>query len=126
MTPRKHTTILLVDDEKDFLDGTRLILESAGYRVLTAMDSETALAHARQGGVELAVLDVNMPGKDGYVLCQSIREMTDAVDFPVLFLSVRREMKDILHGIAVGARDFLTKPIGRLELLRAVDKALAA
>ena len=119
-------TILLVDDEPDFLEGARRILESAGYRVLTAPDARSGLEAARKGPVSLAVLDVNLPDSDGFNLCREIRVQNDGTDLPVLFLSVRREMRDILSGIAAGARDFLTKPIGKSALLTAVDRALAA
>ncbi len=119
-------TILLVDDEPDFLEAARLTLESAGYRVVTAADAQGALEAARHTPLSLAVLDVNLPDGDGYGLCREMRTQSEGADFPILFLSVRREMRDILWGIAAGARDFLTKPIGRQELLAAVDRALAA
>ncbi len=119
-------TILLVDDEVDFLEGARMILESGGYPVLTAANAAEALEAARTHRIGLAVLDVNLPDGDGYGLCQDLRRETPGADFPIVFLSVRTQMKDILYGIASGARDFLTKPIGGSALLHAVGKALAA
>jgi DNA-binding response OmpR family regulator len=126
MTHTHAPTILLVDDEPDFLEAARVTLESAGYHVITASDAHAGLEAARKSPVSLAVLDVNLPDGDGYGLCREMRTQSEGADFPVLFLSVRREMRDILWGIAAGARDFLTKPIGRQELLAAVDRTLAA
>ena len=118
--------ILLVDDEPDFLEAARLSLESGGYTVLTAPDGESALEIARTREISLAVMDVNLPGMDGFELCRALRLSLPGRDLPVLFLSVRQEMRDMVHGIASGALDYLTKPIGRLELVAAVNRALAA
>ncbi len=126
METREKSTILLVDDEPDFLDAARRILESAGYQVLAASGAQEALEAVRGRDISLAVLDVNLPGTDGYELCRELREGHAGLDLPVLFLSVRGGLRDILYGVTLGARDYLAKPIGSSELLRAVARNLAA
>ena len=113
-------TILLVDDEPDLLSALRNILEAAGYAVVTAPSLSAGREAARTHKPSLAIVDVNLPDGEGYDLC---RELTGTV--PVLFLSVRKGMQDILKGIAAGGRDYLTKPVSRPELLSAVNRALA-
>ena len=122
----EHKTILLVDDESDFVEGARTVLEAAGYEVISAADGAEARQALQDRPVDLAVLDVNLPDDDGFHLCRELRERSEETDLPVLFLSVRKDFRDILFGMASGARDFLSKPIGRLELLRAVERTLAA
>ncbi len=127
MTPEDEPkTILLVDDEEDFMDGARTILESAGYEVISAHDGEEARQALKDRPVDLALLDVNLPGDDGFHLCRELRLRSEEADLPVLFLSVRRDFRDVLYGMASGARDFLSKPIGSRELLQVVERTLAA
>ena len=121
-----HKTILLVDDEDDFVEGARTVLEAAGYSVISAHDGREARQALGEYPVSLALLDVNLPDDDGFHLCRELRERSEGVDLPVLFLSVRRDLRDILYGMASGARDFLSKPIGSRELLQVVERTLAA
>lgn len=123
---RDKPIVLLVDNEPDYLDLVGRILEAEGCRVVTAGDAREALAAAAAHSLDLAVLDVNLPDLDGYALCREIRLASDHEDLPVLFLSVRDGMKDIIRGIAAGGRDFLTKPVRRQELVTAVGRALVA
>ena len=120
-----HKTILLVDDEIDFVEGARTVLETAGYEVLSAGDAAGALEAMRGHEVSLAVLDVNLPDEDGYRLCRQLREQSPQADLPILFLSVRQDLKDVMFGVAAGARDFLSKPIGCRQLLGAIERTLA-
>ena len=114
-------TILLVDDEPDLLSGLRNILEPAGYAVVTACDVTSGRQALKAHKVDLAIVDVTLPDGDGFDLCQEMR----GTGLPVLFLTVHREAQDILKGIAVGARDYLTKPVTQPMLLAAVSRALA-
>ena len=116
----KFPTILLVDDEPDLLSGLRNILEGAGYAVVTAASLSAGRESVRTHKPSLAIVDVYLPDGNGYDLC---RELVGIV--PVLFLSVRKGMQDILKGIAAGGLDYLTKPVSRPELLSAVNRALA-
>ena len=114
-------TILLVDDEPDLLSGLRNILEPAGYAVVTAASLSAGREALRKHKVDLAIVDVNLPDGDGFDFCRETR----GTGLPVLFLSVRQGMQDILKGIAAGARDYLSKPVSRPTLLSAVNRALA-
>ena len=129
MTPKKPApkpspTILLVDDEPDFLAGVREVLEAAGYSVITAPDLRSGREALKTKNLALAILDVNLPDGEGYELMNELRRSGSTL--PVLFLTVRNEMKDILKGIAEGGRDYLTKPFGKAELLAAIHRVLAA
>lgn len=128
MTPNpKPGPVLLVDDEPGLLVGLSLILQSAGFEVLPAPDAETARTMAEsRPDISLAVLDVGLPDASGYDLCQDVRVSSDTPDLPVLFISSRRGMEEVLKGMAAGARDFLAKPFGPREFLSAVERVLAA
>ena len=119
-------TVLLVDDEPDFLAAAKLALESGGYEVLTAKDAHDALEADRRHPCALAILDINLPDLNGYTLCRELRDHHAGMDLPVIFLSIRVELRDALAGLGVGARDFLSKPVSRGGLLAAVQRALAA
>ena len=121
MTAQPRATILLVDDEPDLLSALRNILEAAGYAVVTASDLATGREALRKHPVSLAVLDLTLPDGEGFDLCREAKD----TGLPVLILSVREGMQDILKGIASGARDYLTKPVDAPRLLDAVKRALS-
>lgn len=105
--------ILVVDDEHDIRSMLKEYLEMEGYLVYTAGDGEEALKQISRG-VDLILLDVNMPGMDGYSLCERIR---DTVSCPILFLTARTEEADRVKGFKMGGDDYILKPFGMEELL---------
>lgn len=116
--------ILVVDDEEDFQDIIRQVLEPAGYHVDGAGDGAACLAALRQHGPDLVILDVNMPIKDGYAVCREIRADPKFCDVPVLMLTIRNRDKEIMQGLDCGADDYLTKPFRSQELLARIHNLL--
>lgn len=117
--------ILVVDDTDDIRMLMTLILENAGYAVMTAADGAEALAVVRQDPPDLVLLDVMMPGMDGYAVCERLKadEATQAI--PVLFLTALSEIEAETRGLELGAADFITKPISMGVLLARVKTHLA-
>jgi len=109
--------ILIVDDEKDFVDLIKLILEKNGYLVSVAYDGEEGLNKILTEVPDLVVLDLNIPKMNGYEVCEKIREKYSFKDIAVLMLTVRTLEKDHISGFTSGSDDYMTKPFEPKELL---------
>ena len=105
--------ILVVDDEKLLVKGIKFNLESEGYTVEACYDGATAVLMAAQGGYDLIILDLMMPGLDGLEACQRIRQTSTV---PIIMLTAKSEDADKLLGFESGADDYITKPFNILEL----------
>jgi two-component system alkaline phosphatase synthesis response regulator PhoP len=116
------TRVLVIEDNKNLATGLRNNLEIEGYAVEVAADGPTGLALARSTAPDLIVLDLMLPGMDGYRVLKTLRE--EGVDTPVLILSARGEETDKVLGLHLGADDYVAKPFGLLELLARVDALL--
>jgi DNA-binding response OmpR family regulator len=113
--------VLVVDDEADIRELLRQLLERAGHLVREAADGREGLRMLHGWRPHLVVLDVSMPGLDGWTTLERIRELTDV---PVLMLSARGTEIDKVRGLKAGADDYVTKPFGRQELLARVEALL--
>ncbi len=118
MTPR----ILLVEDNEELAAGIRHNLELEGYEVLWEGDGPKGLEAARTSDPDLLILDVMLPGMDGFQILKALRE--DGFDPPVLILSARGEEADKVRGFRLNADQYVTKPFGLLELLERVRSLL--
>lgn len=118
-------TILVVDDEKDILDLLTYNLEKEGYIVVTARNGTAALTAATERHPDLCVLDVMMPGMDGWEVCKSLRRDPATASIPVIFLTARDSEFDEVLGLELGADDYLTKPVRMRTLVARVKKALS-
>ena len=105
--------ILVVDDEKTLVKGIKFNLENEGYEVECAYDGAAAVELAREGKLDLIILDLMMPEVDGLEACMRIREFSNV---PVIMLTAKSEDADKLMGFECGADDYLTKPFNILEL----------
>ncbi|HEX4468825.1 MAG TPA: response regulator transcription factor, partial [Gemmatimonadaceae bacterium] len=114
--------ILIVEDNPDLAYGLRTGLEIEGYEVAVAEDGETGLARAKQWLPDLVILDLMLPGMDGYRVLRSLRD--DGLEMPVLILTARGQEADKVLGFRLGADDYVTKPCGVLELLARVGALL--
>jgi DNA-binding response OmpR family regulator len=99
--------ILLVDDDPDLLSVTSFALQQAGFLVIPAGNGEQALKAFEAEQPDLAVLDINMPGMNGFELARRLREQSD---LPLLMLTVRHEEQDVVRALELGADDYLSKP----------------
>lgn len=123
-TPDAPTTarLLVVEDNEDLAFGLQRTLTGSGYRVELARDGADAMRRARVFKPHLIILDLMMPGMDGFSVLQALR--SEQIDVPVLILSARSEEHDKLRGFRAGADDFVTKPFGVLELVARVAALL--
>ena len=113
--------ILVVDDEPKIVKLARDYLERSGYRVVTAVNGQTALSIARQEKPDMVVLDLNLPGMDGLDVCRTLRRESDV---PIIMLTARVEETDRLIGLELGADDYITKPFSPRELVARVRAVL--
>jgi len=114
--------ILIVEDNPDLAYGLRTGLEIEGYEADVAGDGETGLARARDWRPHLVILDLMLPGMDGYRVLRALRD--EGLQMPVLILTARGEETDKVLGFRLGADDYVTKPCGVLELLARVAALL--
>jgi sigma-B regulation protein RsbU (phosphoserine phosphatase) len=119
------STILAVDDSATNLQVLVRTLSGSGHRILAARDGATALEIARKARPDLVLLDVMMPGLDGFEVCRQLKASADTRDTVVIFLSARGEVTDKVSGLELGAIDYITKPIQAEEVLARVSVHLS-
>lgn len=117
----KELTILVADDDQDIRDGIEIYLHNEGYRVLKAADGVEALQLLENHEVHLLILDIMMPNMDGITATFKIRQQQN---IPIIMLSAKSEDTDKIHGLSVGADDYVTKPFHPLELMARVKSQL--
>lgn len=115
--------ILVVDDEKDVVEVVGHFLEEEGYDVHTAYDGEEALETASPE-IDLIVLDIMLPGVDGYEVCRKLRARVETEEIPIIFLSAKTEEEDQIEGLMLGGDDYLTKPVSPQVLVAHVKAVL--
>ena len=114
--------ILLIEDEKLLADSVAALLSSRGYEVEAAYDGVAGLQYARLGIYDLVILDVMLPGIDGYQLARQLR--AERCSLPILMLTARSDILDRIEGLNAGADYYLTKPFDGRELLACVHALL--
>ncbi|MEK3979250.1 response regulator transcription factor [Psychrobacillus sp. FSL K6-2836] len=114
-------TVLVTDDDQDIRDGIEIYLKNEGYRVLKAANGLEALQLIEENEVHVIVLDIMMPKMDGISATFKIREQKN---IPIIMLSAKAEDSDKIHGLSVGADDYVTKPFHPMELVARVKSQL--
>jgi len=125
----KNKKILLVDDDPMFVEAIKVILENGGYNVAVAYDGIEGEKKLRESRPDLIILDVMMPGKDGFVLCKEIKNNPEFEAIPVILLTAVGENIPYTRysqadGMDIEAEDYIPKPVEPQELLKKVDKLL--
>jgi DNA-binding response OmpR family regulator len=120
------TRILVVEDDPNALRILQVALEGEGYQVSTASDGGEALRKAREEKPDLAILDIMLPGIDGYQICRYLRSNPDTATMPVLMLTAKTGGRAQMAGFESGADDYLFKPINLEEVLKRVKALLWA
>jgi len=115
-------TILVADDEPNIVISLEYLLKREGYRVLIARDGQEALDAIRRDTPELVLLDVMMPKKTGFEVCQEVRADAQLQGTKILMLTAKGRDTDVAKGLALGADAYMTKPFATREL---VDKVAA-
>ena len=118
--------ILIIEDDPAVLRAISYMLEKEGYEVLTAMNGLEGLTKAKGENPDLLVLDVMLPGIDGFEVCHRLRAESQTAQLPILMLSAKGQAADKSMGLQVGANEYLTKPVERLVLLGKVETLLGA
>jgi DNA-binding response OmpR family regulator len=118
--PDSPFSILIVDDEPKNIQLLGSLLREKGYRVEFALDGAKALTWLEDKPFDLVLLDIMMPGMDGYEVCRRIKENLSTRHIPVIFLTARTETDDIVKGFDAGGSDYVTKPFKTPELLARV------
>ncbi len=118
----KVKKIIVVEDEPSLVFTLQDTLESEGYEVHTVTDGAKALDKVKQTNPDLMILDLMLPGKSGYDICQEVRDQK--YTFPIIMLTARDQEIDKVAGLNIGADDYMTKPFGVKELLARIKARL--
>jgi two-component system alkaline phosphatase synthesis response regulator PhoP len=116
--------ILVVDDEEHILELIKFNLEKNGYKVITSANGIEALKLVRSESPQLLLLDLMLPGMDGYDVCKEIRKDNSTSSTPIVMLSAKGEELDKILGLELGADDYITKPFSVREMLARVKAIL--
>ena len=114
--------ILIVEDEEAIADLEKDYLELSGFKVEVANDGEAGLKRALEGAYDMFILDLMLPGVDGFEICKEIREKKDT---PIIMISAKKDDIDKIRGLGLGADDYMTKPFSPSELVARVKAHLA-
>ena len=119
-------TILVVDDNTDNVEILRAFLESRGFTIAEARDGRTALSLMEEVRPDLVLLDVMMPGMDGWEVCRVIKQHPQLGDTKVVMVTAKGGFEDKFEGLRSGADDYVVKPVDFKELMGKVERNLAA
>lgn len=117
-------TVLIVDDERNIMLSLKHLMSKAGYAVLQASDGEEALEVARASIPDLVILDVMIPKRDGYDVCQTIRSDPALKHVQIIMVTAKGQEVEIEKGLALGANAYMTKPFSTKELVGKVRSLL--
>lgn len=122
MTGKK---ILLVEDDKDAVRAIAIRLKSQGYGMVVAPDAIAAISTARKEKPDLIILDLGLPGGDGFAVMKRLKSNCDLMLVPIIVVSARDPMMNEARALEAGAEAFLQKPVDNAELLAALERALS-
>jgi DNA-binding response OmpR family regulator len=117
--------VLVVDDDAFIRRPLEFILRNEGFEPLTAADGSECLERLAETRPDLIILDVMMPGRDGFDVCKTIKQQARYAEIPIILLSARGQEQDRERGLCLGAAEFMTKPYSPSELVRRVRELLS-
>ena len=124
--PKSKITILIADDSLGSRQIIARMLEGAGYSFIEAADGEAALGEMLSGRADLALLDISMPGLDGFEVCRRLRAHYSSAEFPVIFLTGHTDDSSLADGFAAGGNDYISKPISRAVMLSRLNAQISS
>ncbi len=124
MLKYRQPIVLIVDDNKKNLQFLGNLLEEYDYQLFFAQSGEQALDFVKETKPDLILLDVMMPGINGFEVCRIIKGKKDCKDIPIIFLTAKSQINDILEGFEAGGSDYVTKPFNSAELLSRINAHL--
>lgn len=116
--------ILVAEDEPAVRKVVQKLLQHKSYQVILAVDGEEALEKIHETSPDLVILDINMPKRDGFSVCEAMRSSVETMGIPVIMLTAQSSIESKLHGLTVGADDYMTKPFEPQELLARINAVL--
>ncbi len=119
-------SVLIVDDEPNIVLSLQFLMKKAGFDVRVARDGEEALAEVGREAPDIMLLDVMMPKRDGFDVCQTVRANPDWAGMRIIMLTARGRDIEREKGLALGADDYITKPFSTRDVLAQVEKLLAS
>jgi CheY-like chemotaxis protein len=125
----ENAKILLVDDDKDFVEATKIVLESKPYQVVTAYNGDEGIAKAREEKPDLIILDIIMPIKSGFSAAEELKKDPELKNIPVIMLTsfseqVGQTTLSVSQGLTLDTEDYVDKPVAPEELLKRVERLL--
>ncbi len=126
VSEQRAPRVLLVDDEPIILSIVEINLRLSGFEVATCSNGEDALQRAEEFGPDVVVLDVVLPGIDGFEVCRRLRTLPAVSDVPVIMLTAQAQDEDRRRGYALGVQEYLTKPFDPPALVELVRSAVAS
>jgi two-component system alkaline phosphatase synthesis response regulator PhoP len=123
--PQRKCRILVVEDDFEIAQMLRILFETKGYQVLIAPRGEKALELCRRQLPNVVLLDIILPGIDGYEVCRRLKSNQHTRNVPVIFLTKKDERADQIAGLGLGADDYITKPFDIAQLESSVERLIA-
>ena len=120
----QNKTILIIDDDGDIREFLGELLETEGYQTHTAASGRTGIDLAKQVRPDLVLLDIMMPEMDGYEVCERLKADPDVRDIPVVMVTVKNDIADIIRSVVLGATGFIVKPFDSENFLQMVEMIL--
>lgn len=121
MTKRR---VLIIEDEPHIVLSLEFLLQREGYETAAATDADEGLALVRRLHPDVVLLDIMMPKRNGYEICQTIKADPELRGIPIIMVSARGQEVEVLKGLELGASAYVTKPFGNAEILEAVRAVL--
>lgn len=122
----EQQTVLVVDDSPTEMHVIRSILEKGGYQVITAVDGESGVAEAKHSKPDLILMDVVMPGLNGFQATRQLSRNPETSEIPIIMVTTKSQETDRAWGLRQGAREYVVKPVAAGELLNKIKSILNA